>query len=67
MHGICVLYSRLGKIAVNRERNAAATRSWVGHSPGYRKQRVKLLHGFGMSVEYNRILRAEAQIEKHDL
>lgn len=31
------------------------------------KDVVKLLHGFGMSVEYNRILRAEAQIEKHGL
>jgi hypothetical protein len=26
---------------------------------------VNMLHGFGMSVEYNRILRAESQIQKH--
>ena len=31
------------------------------------KEIVNFLHGFGMSVEYNRILRAEAQIEKHVL
>lgn len=31
------------------------------------KELVNFLHGFGMSVEYNRILRVEAQIEKHTL
>ena len=31
------------------------------------KEIINFLHGFGMSVEYNRILRAEAQIEKHVL
>ena len=31
------------------------------------KEIVNFLHGFGMSVEYNRILRAEAQIQKHIL
>lgn len=29
------------------------------------KEIVNFLHGFGMSVEYNRILRVEAQIETH--
>ena len=29
------------------------------------KEIVNFLYGFGMSVEYNRILRVEAQIEKH--
>ena len=29
------------------------------------KELVNFLYGFGMSVEYNRILRVEAQIEKH--
>lgn len=28
------------------------------------KEIINFLHGFGMSVEYNRILRVEAQIEK---
>ena len=31
------------------------------------KEIVNFLHGFGMSAEYNRILRAEAQIEKNVL
>lgn len=31
------------------------------------KEVVNFLYGFGMSVEYNRILRVEAQIEKHVL
>ena len=31
------------------------------------KGTVNLLHGFGMSVDYNRLLRVESQIEKNVL
>ena len=29
------------------------------------KENMKMLHGFGLSVEYNRLLRVEAQIEQN--
>ena len=35
----------------------------VVHQAARSKQLITMLHGFGMSVDYNRILRVEAQIE----
>ena len=35
------------------------------HHTSRSKQIINLLHGFGLSVEYNRLLRVETQIERH--
>ncbi|KXJ11509.1 hypothetical protein AC249_AIPGENE22744 [Exaiptasia diaphana] len=66
MSDLHALYASADKAQVvnaTREKPQQLAVGLAIHQSSRSKELVNLLHGFGMSVEYNRLLRVEAQIE----
>ena len=60
-----VMYKKLESTRMTAEMPQQLTIGLSLHQAVQSKELISLLHGFGMSVAYNRVLRVESQIESN--